>query len=373
MKVLIMSCNTGMGHNSCAAAMREVFEAHGADCATVDTLSFVSEKFSGLVSAGHVKIYRYLPGLFRWGYRYAEHHPGVFEDKSAIYKLLMLSGKKLEAYLLDQQFDYIVTTHVFSALILTVLLKEHPELHPVTCYISTDYTCSPSTGEGNLDYYFIPDERLGKDFVRDGVREETIVASGIPVAKRFYRHIDKKQAKQAVGVDPEKRHLLLMCGSMGCGPMRQLTVQLNDMLEEDMEVTIVCGTNRNLQLDLRKSCTNERIHVIGYTKQMPLLLDSADLYLTKPGGLSTSEASVKRLPMVFVDAVAGCEEYNMRYFMEMGAAESSKTVEGLAELCIRLLRDPQQLARMSASYPVQEYAAGEIIYQTMTGDNDGKA
>ena len=164
-----------------------------------------------------------------------------------------------------------------------------------------------------------------------------------------------------------------MCGSMGCGPMRQLTVQLNDMLEEDMEVTIVCGTNRNLQLDLRKSCTNERIHVIGYTKQMPLLLDSADLYLTKPGGLSTSEASVKRLPMVFVDAVAGCEEYNMRYFMEMGAAESSKTVEGLAELCIRLLRDPQQLARMSASYPVQEYAAGEIIYQTMTGDNDGKA
>ena len=102
MKVLFMSCNTGMGHNSCAAAMREVFEAHGADCATVDTLSFVSEKFSGLVAAGHVKIYRYLPGLFRWGYRYAEHHPGVFEDKSAIYKLLMLSGNKLEAYLLDQ-------------------------------------------------------------------------------------------------------------------------------------------------------------------------------------------------------------------------------------------------------------------------------
>lgn len=75
-------------------------------------------------------------------------------------------------------------------------------------------------------------------------------------------------------------------------------------------------------------------------------MDSADLYLTKPGGLSVTEAYVKALPMVCIDAVAGCEEHNRNFFLRMGAAKTGRNVQQLRNLCLRLLTDRRQLAEM---------------------------
>ena len=76
-------------------------------------------------------------------------------------------------------------------------------------------------------------------------------------------------------------------------------------------------------------------------------MDSADLYLTKPGGLSVTEAAAKRLPMVYIDAVAGCERHNCRFFVEHGGAIAGANVEELTRLCLKLLRNPQQRQEMS--------------------------
>ena len=82
---------------------------------------------------------------------------------------------------------------------------------------------------------------------------------------------------------------------------------------------------------------NSGIHIVGYTDQVPLYMDASDLYLTKPGGISITEAASKRLPMVFVKAVAGCEQYNMDFFTDMGAAVFAELPRLLAAKCIRLL------------------------------------
>ena len=99
------------------------------------------------------------------------------------------------------------------------------------------------------------------------------------------------------------------------------------------------------------------------------MMDSADLYLTKPGGLSTTEAAAKRLPMVFVDAVAGCEEYNLNYFVSIGGAVTADEPEDLARLCIRLIKDSPKrnaMARaLAASIPQN---AAQQIYDVMKED-----
>ena len=97
-------------------------------------------------------------------------------------------------------------------------------------------------------------------------------------------------------------------------------------LPEDTEVSVICGTNERLQKKLdRKYQDADQIHVAGYTKQMSLYMDSADLCLMKPGGLSVTEAAVKKLPMAFINAVAGCEQYNIEYFVKKGGAVSGRT------------------------------------------------
>lgn len=67
MKVLILSANTGQGHNSCAAAIKEVFEEHGDECEICDALALISKGASEFASNWHTQIYRHFPGAFRWG------------------------------------------------------------------------------------------------------------------------------------------------------------------------------------------------------------------------------------------------------------------------------------------------------------------
>lgn len=64
MKALILSCNTGQGHNSCSAAIKECFEAHGTVCDVTDALGFISQGVSKFISKGHVFVYRHMPWLF---------------------------------------------------------------------------------------------------------------------------------------------------------------------------------------------------------------------------------------------------------------------------------------------------------------------
>ena len=124
---------------------------------------------------------------------------------------------------------------------------------------------------------------------------------------QFYIRGDKEKAKEAFNIKPNNTHLLLMCGSMGCGPMKQLTEDLSQRLEPNCEISVVCGTNQKLFRELeQKFDSYPNIHIHGFVQDMSSLMDSADLYLTKPGGLSTSEALAKALPMVLIDAVAGC-------------------------------------------------------------------
>lgn len=75
--VIILSCGTGQGHNSCAEAIRETLAGENIPCEIVEALNFVSPRFCKLVCWGHSFMYRHIPGLFRWGYQFNETHPGL--------------------------------------------------------------------------------------------------------------------------------------------------------------------------------------------------------------------------------------------------------------------------------------------------------
>lgn len=350
MRVLILSCNTGEGHNSCGKAIREAFQARGIDCEMEDALRFVSPFFSKTMSWGHIKIYRYAPKLFGLGYQFVEVHTGIFDEEGGIYKMLASGTERLNQFIQTEGYDTIICPHVFSALMVTdVLIQYHPKLR--TCFVATDYTCYPGCGDSKLDAFFIADSTLTDEFISCGVPREKLIASGIPVRKEFYQPGDRTAARSHIGLRPDCRHLLVMCGSMGCGPILKLMKILGDRLPSDCHISVICGTNYRLKKRLEQDYADQlRIHVYGFCKDISIMMDSADLYLTKPGGISTSEAARKKLPMVLINAVAGCETHNLRFFVEKGAAATADTPEELATLTLLLLSDSEKLDRMSASF-----------------------
>lgn len=366
MKALILSCNTGGGHNSCAAALKENFEERGDLCEIVDALGFISPGFSRFVSNWHSRIYRHLPWLFQFGYNYSEKHPAVFSPKSPIYRLLTRGKDALAQYLRDRDHDVIICTHVFAALMLTAALEEQP-IQAATGFVNTDYTCSPITKNCRLERCFISDEALASEFECENIPREKIIGCGIPIRQAFCHRLNREEAKPRWGVPADHRHLLVACGSMGCGPIPRLTDTISRRMGERCDLTVVCGTNRRLYKKLEKKHAGDpRIHIRGYVDDMPSLMDSADLYLTKPGGISVSEAAEKELPMVLVNAVAGCEEPNLRYFLAAGGAATGGNVEELTAVCLELLSDDEKRSKMAAALAARAKCnAAQCICETM--------
>jgi processive 1,2-diacylglycerol beta-glucosyltransferase len=365
-RVLILSCNTGEGHNSCAKAIKEVFDAKGETCVIEDSLRFISEKTSRFLSWGHVFVYRNIPWLFNFGYGFTEKHPSYFKENSRLYHFFAKGSDELYKFIVRGTYDTVICVHPFASLMMTEMQKRY-HLPVKTAFVATDYTCSPSVQESNLNYYFIPNEALVSEFECVNIPREKIVSCGIPIRQMFYKSTAKDEAKCKFGIATDHKHMVMMCGSMGCGPIEKLAGILTAKLKEGFDLTVVCGTNEKLKAQLERKYGNRKnLHILGYVKDMSALLDSADLYLTKAGGISVTEAATKNVPMIFIHAVAGCEDYNSAFYTQLGCAVKSNDVNELTKLCISLVQDENRynsLANAIATCRLQN--ASECIYNTL--------
>lgn len=342
MKILILSCKTGQGHNSVANAIAETLENRGHDGEILDALRFISDGTAKFMSWGHSFIYCHCPEVFQAGYEAAERHPNVLGEGSLAYRFFARGAQDLYEYCAQYHYDAVICTHVFAALMFTE--ARHSFNLPVPGYfVATDYTSYPGVQESDMDAYFIPDDCLAEAY--SGKRT---VTCGIPVYQQFFTDVARAEAKAALGLDCNKTHILMMCGSMGCGPIEEIAQRIAIGMDDDCIMSIVCGTNHRLYQRLCDAYRdNKKVQVHGYVQNVSLMMAAADIYVTKPGGISTTEAMVRGLPMVLVDAVAGCEDYNMRYFRDLGGAVGSKDPKRIAQLCLELADNPLRRERMS--------------------------
>ena len=207
MRLLILSCNTGEGHNSAARALKGYFETQNISCEIKDSLAFWSPEKSKIISKGHVFIYRKMPKLFGISYRFEENHPPKVGDESLIYDLVIRGCDSLYEYLTENTYDAIICTHVFSAMMITEL-KKRRKCSVKSYFVATDYTCSPGVSQTALDKYFIPHKKLIKEFCENGIPESKLVPSGIPVRMDFYKRTDPKEAKDLLSL-PQDRKVVL--------------------------------------------------------------------------------------------------------------------------------------------------------------------
>ena len=336
MRILLLSCNTGEGHNSTARAIMEVLDSQGVQCELRDVLSCMSPRFSKFICNWHSRLYKYAPRLSDAGYRAFERISDP-EETTPVYELLSLGAKKLWEMLMRGNYDAVICVHVFSGMMMTEVRKVWGVEIP--CYfVATDYTCSPTVEQCNMDGYFIPDASLSGEFIRAGLSSLRLIPSGIPVRQAFYAHQDKTEVRERLGLPQEGVIVLLMCGSMGCGPIRRIARELVQRLPEDASVVAICGNNEKLFESLSE-IESLRLRVLGYCREIPDYMDAADMIVTKPGGLSATEAATKHLPMVLINAVGGCEGKNFDFFLARGYAVGSSEADAVVIQAVELAQD----------------------------------
>ncbi len=346
MKVLFLPCNTGEGHNAAAKAIATALRARGDNCEIIDALSFLSPATSDFVANWHVRIYRRTPFLFNAGYRMMEKGQDGSDDVHILTRLLMRGTKKLTETVKNGGYDVVVCTHPFSAYMYTLAEREG-SLKPKTAFVATDYTCAPPVDKTKMDTYFIPHESLKSCFVNCYIPEHKLCPSGIPVRNQFYEKVEKEEAKKLLGIPEDKRNVLVACGSMGCGPLKDLTVELSKKLPSDAYLTVICGNNQKLKKRLDSLKLPQNVRVLGFTNNISLYMDSAEFIITKAGGLTCTEALAKKLPMLLVGVIGGCEKYNRRFFNDGGMSIEPK--RHVADYAVKLYKTPAKLASMSSA------------------------
>lgn len=317
MKVLILSCGTGGGHNAAGRAIEEEFLRRNIDCTMKDFHELTSRNTAKKVKNIYLWSTMKAPFVFKYAYK-AGAKISSSKYKSPVYAANIFNAPKLKQYIEENGYDAIVTPHLFPAETLTRIRKKN-QIAFKTFFIATDYTCTPFTEETESDYYFIPHPALEQEYISRGIRREKLVSFGIPVSGKFGAEIKKETARKELSLPQEKPIYLIMSGSMGYGDIGEMIYQLSEETEKDAYILAVTGENQPLKKELEQRFTDDKkVTVLGYTDQVALYMKAADAVFTKPGGLTSTEAAASRIPIVHTKPIPGCEDKNCAFFKNLG-------------------------------------------------------
>lgn len=372
MRILILSGNTGEGHNSAAKALKEYFEQRGSACEICDGLAYMAYSSGPLVAKGHIILYRKLPFLFGLGYRFEEfvQKHRAYQEKlesraRRIRRRLPRHRRKLKEFIEAGNYDAVISVHVFTATMLSEL-RVTGQLNIPTFFLSTDYTCCPGANQLDADAWLIPHRNLMPEFVGLGIPEEKIIATGIPIRGEFLEKCGRLEARRRLNLPEDKKIIVLSCGSMGASSMGRMVVALAEMLPDDALLISICGNNKALERNLRKIVRSKKLQVMGYVDDMSCYMDAADLFITKPGGLSTTEAMHKRVPTVLVHAVPGCETRNLEFLTAIGCAITASRPLAVAKLVSKTIKSGKSLDYLARKCELEfSENAAELAYEAV--------
>ncbi|MCI8465740.1 MAG: glycosyltransferase [Lachnospiraceae bacterium] len=345
MKALILSCNTGQGHNAAGKALKEEFLRRGIPCDMLDALRFARPKTSRRASGAYIKTTTKFPEAFGAVYKVAGK---ISSDKrkSPVYYANTLYGRKLYRYIQKGGYDCIVMPHLFPAEAVTYIKKHYP-LSAACFFVATDYTCIPFTEETKMDAYFIPNDELTIEYAERGISPKRLVPAGIPVSKRFWEKQDKRETRMGLGIGAEGPVVLIMTGSMGFGNVSAMATVIEQGLPEEGRVVILGGNNQKLKERLRKEFRgNKKVLVLDFTTQADLYMDICDVLVTKPGGLTSTEAASKGIPMVHSSPIPGCETKNAAFFSGHGMSVLGGNEKEVGARVLELLKNKAAVRNM---------------------------
>ncbi len=348
MKVLILSCNTGQGHNSAGLAVKEELDRRGVACEMKDALSFARGHASRTISGAYIGIATKAPSLFGGIYKLG----GLISSsrrKSPVYFANTRYAAALKAYIEGNGFTAVVTPHLFPAETLTCL-RRRGELSVPAYAVATDYTCIPFWEETELDGYFLPHEDLIPEFEKKGIPREKLIPTGLPVSGRYSAPADRRGARKKLGLPEDIPVFLVMTGSMGFGDISSFTLDLLLTCPKEARIIILTGNNGPLKDRIDKDFAKEsRVGTVPFTKEVPLYMDACDVLLSKPGGLTSTEAAVRNVPLVHTRPIPGCETKNARFFSSRGLSLFAEEPKEAAKAAARLAADRQLQERIRGS------------------------
>ncbi|MCD8299632.1 MAG: glycosyl transferase, partial [Clostridiales bacterium] len=227
------------------------------------------------------------------------------------------------------------------------------------------YTCVPFAEEGKCDYCIIPSKRLTGEYAKYGIAEDKLLPFGIPVREQFRTHPGRDEAVRRLGLDTNRRYYMLMGGSIGAGNLRKYGRRIAKYmrLHEEVDLIFICGNNEKLYRQVKREINGSpRVLLLRHTDKVSDCMAASDVLISKPGGLSSTEAAVLGVPLIHIRPIPGCESKNRKFFSETGMSMTAQTGKQLFK-ALDKCRDERVKAEMlnAQRREINPGAAEEIV------------
>jgi processive 1,2-diacylglycerol beta-glucosyltransferase len=340
MKVLLLSASTGGGHNSAAKALKASLEAEGCACMVVDALKFASPVIDKIIAGGYETSAKYVPKTFGALYKMSSVKSNK-DELDAIFRGMM--GKKILNLINNTKPDAIVGTHPFPLMAL-MKYKEENRIDIPIISVLTDYTAHPTYIHKNIDAYIVGDEDVSYILMNAGVDKSKIYPYGIPISRDFFNTDKVDDIKRDLDLD-DRFTVLLAGGSFGAGNIKDSLIELINS-RYDFQIVVITGRDESLKEKLEKLMNEikpqKTVRILGFTKDMPQLLSIGDVLVTKPGGLTTTEAIMKAIPLVIPYYIPGQEAENIDFLLNNGLALKTFKHYSLSTIIEILIDNPDR-------------------------------
>jgi processive 1,2-diacylglycerol beta-glucosyltransferase len=371
--LLILSCSGGAGHIRAAEALHRTAPLTGLSISTehYDVLDFTSKLFKRLYSESYLQMVNRAPEL--WGYLYQKSENKPYEKKGFIKSFDQFNYRRYLRTLRELNPDAIICTHFLPYISISNTMRMNGITVPIFA-VTTDFDVHQLWVDPLIERYFVFNEETAWQLQSKQVPGEKIKVSGIPVMPEFQLKIKPRIARKELGIDPNCFTVMVLSGGFGVGRIKDIVEQtvktLSMFQNRKFNMLVVCGKNDKARAELQSLHMPQNINqkIFGFITNIHTFMDASDLLITKAGGLTSSEAMAKSLPMLIVDPIPGQESRNTDMIIEHGAGWKAINMANLSYKLQRILKFPSMLAdaRTSTHSLAKPKAATTILTEIYT-------
>ena len=342
-RVLIFTASTGGGHNQAAKSLENEFKSYGYEVIKLDVLKETSKILDALISDGYRILATSLPKMYGGLYK--------LSDKKRVNRrvtrlITKIQYNKIYHLIMENKPDLIIGTHPFIVNVIGYM-KANELIRIPFISIVTDYQAHQTYVNSYVDAYITASYYTSQSLINRGVPEHKIYPYGIPIRRAF---LEKGNDSNNISHCLNSRlTVLLMGGSMGLKSMKKVLDNLV-INENAIRIIVVCGNNNILKYEIEKNYkdrfVSKEIIVYGFTKEIPQLMDISDVIITKPGGLTVSEAIAKNVPMIIPYFIPGQEEENADFLTKCKVAIRVDDIKGINDIIDYIIEHPEVLDKM---------------------------
>lgn len=333
--IAFLYASEGTGHKAAAENLKEWFLDSGCEntAMCLDVLEVLPSWLRGTVSKGYLLIARHTPwiwGRFYWGSDKPSVQASAFDNIHSL--LCSIYLPRIEDQVYSSGAEAVVFTHYFGA----SLFASRNRLKIPVFYVNTDFVTHRFQRSSVFSASFTASEAALEQYRIDGIGN--VFNTGIPVSKKYSSPVSKKTARERLGLNMDKKTVLVTGGGIGAGPVIDVTDSLAK--EKYFQTLVICGNNSQLYKKLSSKYNgNENIRIMSFVDNMPDFYSASDLAVMKPGGLSLSEALSAKLPLLLMEPIPGQEQLNMDVLCGNNAARRLKNSSRTSEEALEILEN----------------------------------